>query len=93
MKTLIVITLFLSLSIWIYSELRKAPLIKEEQKDGLNPAGQLTKLINEYNGDNNKIIERIEREIEKSKKLKSKRGVWMVGNYWREVKRQYGIWN
>lgn len=92
MKTVLVITFVTVIFLWMYSELRKAPLLKDEYQDGLTPGGQLAKLINQYNGDTKKIIERIEREIEKSKKLKSQRGVWMVGNYWREVKRQYHIW-
>lgn len=92
MKTLIIGVFVLALWIWMYIELRKAPLLKEEQTNGLSPAGQLSELFNKYKGDTSKILEKIEKEIESSKKLKDKRGVWMKGNYWREVKRQYHIW-
>lgn len=92
MITLLVVGFVLAIWLWMYIELKKAPLLKEEPMDGLSPAGQLSELFNKYKGDTSKILEKIEKEIESSKKLKDKRGVWMKGNYWREVKRQYHIW-
>lgn len=80
--------------LWICAviELKRVPLLKEEESNGLSPVGQLNKLFIQYKGDTSKILEKIEKEIESSKKLKDKRGVWMKGNYWREVKRQYYIY-